>query len=112
MNLMAPEWASFPNLQGISNYDQPVKSPDVLQKTYNDSLNQIRIGPQSRATPPGQRVYQLPDIVHNIPLNKKDKQKHLRSNSSDVPDFDVLDTSRSAIETRKKVRESLGIGIG
>jgi len=109
MNLMAPEWASFPNLQGVSNYNQPVKPPNVLQKTYNDTLKQIKLGPQSRATPPGQRVYQLPDIVEHIPLNKKPKPKNLVSHSSNVPQFDVLDSSVSAIETRGKVLKSLGL---
>lgn len=109
MNLMAPEWASFPNLQGVSNYNQPVKSPESLQRTYSDTLNQIRLGPQSRALPPGQRVAMLPDIVHNIPLNNSNKPKPSVRESSSVPSFEVLDMSRSAIETRKKVRISLGI---
>jgi lysozyme len=110
MNLMAPEWASFPNLQGVSNYNQPVKSPEVLQKTYSDTLKQLKLGPQSRATPPGQRVTTLPDIVRHIPLNTKSKPKNLRSHSSDVPDFEVLDMTRSAIDTRQKIKDSLGIG--
>lgn len=109
MNLMAPEWASFPNLQGVSNYNQPVKSPDVLQKTYKDALNQIRLGPQSRAVPPGQRVAMLPDIIQNIPLDKSNKPKPLVKESSDIPQFSVLDMSISAIETRKKVKKSLGL---
>ena len=109
MNMMAPEWASFPNLNGVSNYDQPVKSPEVLQKTYKDSLKQIKLGPQSKALPPGQRVAMLPDIVHNIPLDKSNKPKPSVRESSGIPQFDVLDMSRSAIETRKKVKISLGI---
>jgi lysozyme len=109
MNLMAPEWASFPNLQGVSNYDQPVKSPEVLQKTYTDTLKQIKLGPQSKALPPGQRVAMLPDIVHNIPLDKSNKPKPSVRESSSIPQFEVLDMSRSAIETRKKVKISLGI---
>lgn len=111
MNMIAPEWASFPTLEGKSYYNQPVKSPDVLQKTYTDTLNQIRLGPQSRATPPGQRVTMLPDIVRHIPINnKKNNNRSLRSHASDVPDFQVLDMSRSAIDTRQRVKESLGIG--
>ena len=107
MNLMAPEWASFPNLQGVSNYNQPVKSPSVLEKTYKDTLNQIRLGPQSRATPPGQRVAMLPDIIQNIPLNRSNKPKPSMRESSNIPQFEVLEMSRSAIETRKKAKRSL-----
>lgn len=109
MDKIAPTWASIPNLQGVSDYGQPVKSPDVLQKTYKDTLNQIRLGPQSRATPPGQRVAMLPDIIQNIPLNKSNKPKPSMSESSGVPKFEVLEMSISAIETRKKVKRSLGL---
>jgi len=80
-----------------------------LQKTYKDSLKQIKLGPQSKALPPGQRVAMLPDIVHNIPLDKSNKPKPSVRESSGIPQFDVLDMSRSAIETRKKVKISLGI---
>jgi len=109
LDMMAPEWASFPNLQGVSDYNQPVKSPELLQKTYKDSLNQIRLGPQSRVSPPGQRVAVLPDIIRRIPLNKSNKPKPSVRKSSGIPQFNVLDMSISAIETRKKVKKSLGL---
>ena len=107
MNKMAPEWASFPNLQGVSNYNQPVKSPNLLQETYNNSLKQIKLGPQSRALPPGQRVYQLPDIVETVPLTRKPKPNQVINKANGVPQFEVLDMTRSALDTRKKVLESL-----
>ena len=42
MDLMSPEWASFPTLSGESFYGQPVKKPEDLQKIYNESLKQYK----------------------------------------------------------------------
>ena len=36
---LAPTWASFPNAQGRSNYDQPVKSVDFLNNHYQQRLD-------------------------------------------------------------------------
>lgn len=33
---LAPEWASFPKMNGLSYYGQPVKGYDVLEKSFND----------------------------------------------------------------------------
>ncbi len=48
-----------------------------------------------------------PRYIHT---NTKSKPKNLRSHSSDVPDFEVLDMTRSATDTRQKIKDSLGIG--
>ena len=39
---LAPEWASFPTLQGRSYYGQPVKRFTNLQSFYNVNLSQLR----------------------------------------------------------------------
>lgn len=39
LNNLGREWASLPNLQGKSHYNQPVKSAELLQNVYNQSLN-------------------------------------------------------------------------
>jgi muramidase (phage lysozyme) len=43
---LAPEWASFPTLQGQSFYGQPVKRFDELKRFYEDNLTQLRQLPQ------------------------------------------------------------------
>jgi lysozyme len=43
---LAPEWASFPTLQGESFYGQPVKRFDQLKRFYEDNLIQLRQLPQ------------------------------------------------------------------
>ena len=40
--LLAPEWASFPTLRGVSYYGQPVKRFTNLHRFYNASLAQLR----------------------------------------------------------------------
>jgi hypothetical protein len=40
--LLAPEWASFPTLRGVSFYGQPVKRFTQLRGFYNVSLAQLR----------------------------------------------------------------------
>ena len=44
---LAPTWASFPNEQGRSNYNQPVKSADYLNNHYQQRLDFYR----NQATP-------------------------------------------------------------
>lgn len=39
LNTLGYEWASLPNLKGKSHYNQPVKSAELLQNVYNQSLN-------------------------------------------------------------------------
>ena len=41
--LLAPEWASFPTLRGVSYYGQPVKRFTNLHRFYNASLAQLRV---------------------------------------------------------------------
>ena len=62
---LAPEWASFPTLRGVSYYGQPVKRFDRLQRFYNFSLTQLRrVRDQRRAAlsvrPVGQRPFEHP----------------------------------------------------
>ena len=62
---LAPEWASFPTLRGVSYYGQPVKRFDRLQRFYNFSLAQLRrVRDQRRAAlslrPGGQRPFEHP----------------------------------------------------
>lgn len=45
---LAPTWASFPNEQGESNYNQPVKSAEMLTNHYQQRLDFHR----SQLTPP------------------------------------------------------------
>ena len=45
---LAPTWASFPNEQGVSNYDQPVKDAGTLTNHYQERLKFH----QSQITPP------------------------------------------------------------
>ena len=40
--LLAPEWASFPTLRGVSYYGQPVKRFSRLRSFYNVTLAQLR----------------------------------------------------------------------
>lgn len=67
LNTLAPEWSSLPTLEGKSYYKQPVKSPEFLQKVYNQGL---KLGPQSKLSapePPSSSArssfIQLPDII-------------------------------------------------
>ena len=46
--LMAPEWASFPTLRGVSYYGQPVKRFTNLHRFYNASLAQLRLARDQR----------------------------------------------------------------
>tara|TARA_E500000318_G_scaffold27257_3_gene27310 strand:- start:3900 stop:6161 length:2262 start_codon:yes stop_codon:yes gene_type:complete len=54
---IAPVWASLPNMQGRSEYNQPVKRYETLVKIYQQKLKEAQqTQPQSRsqATPPTQ----------------------------------------------------------
>lgn len=39
---LAPEWASFPTLAGVSYYGQPVRRYEELRRFYNENLAQLR----------------------------------------------------------------------
>ena len=43
VHTLAPTWASFPNEQGRSQYNQPVKSADTLIDHYQQRLNYHRL---------------------------------------------------------------------
>ena len=40
-NALAPEWASFPTLKGVSYYGQPNKKVSALQQFYNRQLKRL-----------------------------------------------------------------------
>ena len=40
-NALAPEWASFPTLKGVSYYGQPNKKVSALQDFYNRQLKRL-----------------------------------------------------------------------
>lgn len=46
--LLAPEWASFPTLRGVSYYGQPVKRFTNLHRFYSASLAQLRVARDQR----------------------------------------------------------------
>jgi muramidase (phage lysozyme) len=48
---LAPEWASFPTMQGTSYYGQPVKKLDVLQQQFTKAKGASPVG---TAAPPAQ----------------------------------------------------------
>lgn len=41
VELLAPEWASFPNAKGVSNYNQPVKSKADLVSFYEKQMESL-----------------------------------------------------------------------
>ena len=41
---LAPEWASFPNAKGVSNYNQPVKTKAELVAFYNQQMGHLGEG--------------------------------------------------------------------
>jgi muramidase (phage lysozyme) len=85
---LSPEWASFPNLKGVSAYGQPVKKAKDLKEFYNSQLERLRgsSGEVATTTPqtsdtttaqsptpvsanPGVTVGQLPDGTQQISTN-------------------------------------------
>ncbi|MBE67336.1 MAG: muramidase, partial [Cyanobium sp. SAT1300] len=42
MAKLAPEWASFPTLSGMSAYGQPVKSHQELASFYSKNLSNLK----------------------------------------------------------------------
>ena len=53
---LAPTWASFPNEQGVSNYNQPVKDAGMLNERYEQRLKHY----QSQMAPTPPQVPQVP----------------------------------------------------
>ena len=51
--ILADRWASFPNEQGVSNYGQPVHSPQDLDKFYQSRLRHHTPVPAVPSNPPG-----------------------------------------------------------
>ena len=110
-DMLAGEWASLPNKRGVSNYGQPVKPLKDLQKIYNETL---KMGPQSRATPPGTPVISSRTQTIVLPPIKSNTKKSGDSAKTDnqIPDFQII----SGMPYRSLALESLGIddlmGVG
>lgn len=112
MNLMAPEWASFPTLSGESYYGQPVKKPEQLKKVYDDTLKQLKLGNQSRALPPGppargqMKPIMLPEI--NLPPQYVGSNN---TNDTGLADNDMRTSpySSSSASVRSEVMGILGV---
>jgi muramidase (phage lysozyme) len=112
MNLMAPEWASFPTPSGKSYYGQPVKKHEELQKVYGDTLKQLRLGNQSRAQPPGppergqMKRIMLPGI--NLPPQYVGSNN---ANDTGLADNDMRTSphSSSSASVRSEVMGILGV---
>lgn len=112
MNLMAPEWASFPTLSGESYYGQPVKKHQDLKNVYDNTLKQLKFGNQSRALPPGppargqMKPIMLPEI--NLPPQYVGSSM---ANQTGAPDTDMRTipyNSNSAL-VRSEVMGILGV---
>jgi hypothetical protein len=85
MNKIAPEWASIPNLQGKSNYNQPVKSPELLRETYQKSLS---LGQQAKMQLPGPPVANTKiSFVELPPIVQQAGQEVASSGGTKVPQF-------------------------
>ena len=110
-DMLAGEWASLPNKRGVSNYGQPVKPLKDLQKIYNETL---KMGPQSRATPPGTPIISSRTQTIVLPPIKSNNKKSGGSAKTDnqIPDFQII----SGMPYRGLALESLGIddlmGVG
>jgi muramidase (phage lysozyme) len=95
MNKLAPEWASIPNLEGKSNYGQPVKSPELLKETYQKGLN---LGQQTKMQLPGPPVANSKiSFVELPPIVQQAGQKVASSVGTKVPQFTPPDNVSARI---------------
>ena len=95
MNKIAPEWASIPNLEGKSNYNQPVKSPEILKETYQKGLT---LGQQAKMQLPGPPVANSKiSFVELPPIVQQAGQKVASSGGTKVPQFMSPDTTSAKI---------------
>jgi len=112
MNLMAPEWASFPTISGESYYNQPVKKPEDLHRVYSDTLRQLKFGDQSRALPPGPpaRGQMKPIMLPEITLPPQVIGSN-PTNGTGLSDTDMRTSpySSSASSVRSEVMGILGV---
>lgn len=60
VNKLAGTWASFPNAQGKSNYGQPVKNYQELERVFN------QVAPKPRMNTPNQQGHFNPNSVNKM----------------------------------------------
>jgi len=95
LNTVAREWASLPNLQGQSYYNQPVKKPELLQKVYSESL---QLGPPMKMQPPGPPTKnQKVSFVNLPPITQQANQQVAASGGTKIPQFMPPDSTQAAI---------------
>ena len=95
LNTVAGEWASLPNLEGKSYYNQPVKAPELLQKTYNESL---KLGPQAKMNLPGPPVSNSKmSFVELPPIVQQENSQIASSDGTKVPQFMPPDSTQASI---------------
>jgi hypothetical protein len=89
-DMLAPEWASFPKLNGKSYHNQPVKSFSSLQNVYNQSLS-ATVTPQTTQAVAQQRQQQIAQVsqpvqtqpqVNYIPIDMSGGGKQTQQSSS------------------------------
>ena len=95
LNTLAPEWASLPTSEGKSYYGQPVKSPDLLQKVYNQGL---KLGPQSKLSLPGPPVTNTKSsLIELPPVIQQANQKVSSAGGTNIPSIMQPDFTLAAI---------------
>lgn len=95
LNTVAREWASLPNLEGKSYYNQPVKKPELLQKTYNESL---KLGPPTKMNLPGPpTTNQKVSFVELPPIIQQANSQVASSGGTKVPQFMPPDSTQASI---------------
>ena len=95
LNTVAGEWASLPNLEGKSYYNQPVKAPELLQKTYNETL---KLGPQAKMNLPGPPVSNSKmSFIELPPIVQQENSQIASSGGTKVPQFMPPDSTQASI---------------
>lgn len=89
------EWASLPNLEGKSYYNQPVKKPELLQQVYKESL---QLAPQAKMQLPGPpTANQKISFVDLPPITQQANQQVASSGGTKIPQFVPPDSTQASI---------------
>jgi muramidase (phage lysozyme) len=95
LNTVAREWASLPNLEGKSYYNQPVKKPELLQQVYKESL---QLAPQAKMQLPGPpTANQKISFVDLPPITQQANQQVASSGGTKIPQFVPPDSTQASI---------------